>query len=425
MAILAGYVHILLVARLISADAVGELAISFAVVNIGSTLSRFGVDNALIRLGSVGFDQSGWPGLRHLAKLAVAVSCTGAAFAGALLLVLSRVEWTPLAGSASIDAIRIAAFGIAPMSAIAVLASVLRCVGAVSVQSVVRLGIAPTVAAIWFGFSDGVLGRDVGASQAYVESLYGSLVLGVIVSMAILGRSQHAKRDRAQPAVFTLPGFLRVAYPMLLASGGFVLLQWIDTLMLDGAVPKAAVGGYSVAMRLGSAIEVPLVIAATVVNAEFAKQFQLGNIGRIRRLAQSSAVAAAAISFPLAMPLLIAPRAILGVFDPAFEDAAVALVLLVGVRLVSVTCGAVVGVLTMTDSQDIIQWALGAAVVTNVVLNAILIPRYGVNGAAIAQAVAILIWNGIAAFTVRHRLGIWAGASWAPISELVDRRRGV
>ena len=70
-----------------------------------------------------------------------------------------------------------------------------------------------------------------------------------------------------------------------------------------------------------------------------------------------------------------------------------ALFVLMGSQLVNAFTGATAQLLIMTgyDRDTAIGVSISAAV--NVVLNAVMIPPYGMNGAAIATATSTVLWN--------------------------------
>ncbi len=51
-----------------------------------------------------------------------------------------------------------------------------------------------------------------------------------------------------------------------------------------------------------------------------------------------------------------------------------------------------------------------AGVLTNVILNALLIPRWDIAGAAIATGTSLILWNVLLVILVRRRLGVDATA---------------
>ena len=88
--------------------------------------------------------------------------------------------------------------------------------------------------------------------------------------------------------------------------------------------------------------------------------------------------------------LVVLGDAILGLFGPGFAGGFAPMVILIGGHCVAVAAGSVGFLLVMTGHQREAAAAMGAVVVLNVVLNALLIPRFGAQGAAWALLSAAL-----------------------------------
>lgn len=425
IAIAAGYLHLLLLAQERGGGAVGRLAIGFAIVNIGGTISRLGADSALTRLGSIAHDGRDPVRLRQTTSTAYFIALIGSLTLAIPLALLAQSDFLSWAIPSDLaDEVRIAALGIAPLGLIAVSAASLRTVGGVVAHVVVRFGLSPVLAAGWFAVSAVGLNRSASATQLYVESLFIGALASIVISQRFMGRvTQNPSRQlHTLTERIRATEFLRISVPMLMASAGFVLLSWIDSIMLASHVSDTELGGYSVAMRLAASVEVPLVIAASVTNAEFATRFSNGETHALSRLAQTSATMAFAVALPVCVLLLAFPERILSLFDSDFTTVKTALILLVLGRLMSAAVGSVGGILTMTNAQNQLQWIVAAAVATNVAMNALLIPAYGATGAAIAQLAAIALWNLGAAGLIYLHHGFWAGCSPSSVSYGLRKR---
>ena len=70
--------------------------------------------------------------------------------------------------------------------------------------------------------------------------------------------------------------------------------------------------------------------------------------------------------------------------------------------------------LNMTGHHNESGKILILAALVNFVLCGVLIPEYGSMGAAIATSVAIVIWNGIMAWSAERRVGIQAYLTFTP-----------
>jgi O-antigen/teichoic acid export membrane protein len=93
-------------------------------------------------------------------------------------------------------------------------------------------------------------------------------------------------------------------------------------------------------------------------------------------------------------------------FGDGFVAGQTALRILAGCQLFNAAAGPV-GVLLVSGGHGrVMAWALGSAVVVNLVLNAVLIPPLGMAGAALATGTSTIVWNGLLIVHVLRRLGI-------------------
>ena len=77
-------------------------------------------------------------------------------------------------------------------------------------------------------------------------------------------------------------------------------------------------------------------------------------------------------------------------------------------RLISSFSGSVGNILQMTGNQNILARILFLGAIINVLLNLILIPNYGINGAAIASTISTVFWNITMVFAVKKKLGFYS-----------------
>jgi O-antigen/teichoic acid export membrane protein len=114
------------------------------------------------------------------------------------------------------------------------------------------------------------------------------------------------------------------------------------------------------------------------------------------------------LSLPLFLVLWFAPAEVLaGIFGAGFEAGAPTLKILAVAQLINVSTGTVGPMLIMTGHQK--QWlAISASMlVLNLALSTLLIPRFGISGAAVASGCALtgLFVLGLAA--IKRLLGVW------------------
>ena len=83
-----------------------------------------------------------------------------------------------------------------------------------------------------------------------------------------------------------------------------------------------------------------------------------------------------------------------------------ALILLAFGQFVNSISGSVGYILQMTGKHKVFQNIILAATIINIVLNAVLIPVYGISGAAFASMVSLMFWNLTSVVYIRTNLNI-------------------
>ena len=216
--------------------------------------------------------------------------------------------------------------------------------------------------------------------------------------------------------LFTLPKFdftewrrlLNQSFPMLLAGSMFLIMGWTDTFMLGFYEQTESVGYYHVAIKVSNVVTLVLFgingIAAPKISYSWANKLQAEFMSTI----QSSATLSFVFSLPLVILIIAFRHELLDLFGSGMRAASMALIFLSIGQFVNGSCGSVMNILQMTHNQKFAQYVLMAAALVNVALNAILIPRYGIEGAAISTGCSTALWNILAVLVVRWRLQVWS-----------------
>ena len=97
---------------------------------------------------------------------------------------------------------------------------------------------------------------------------------------------------------------------------------------------------------------------------------------------------------------------VLLVFGPRFVEGATALAILCVGRVICAALGQPGLFLEMTGKQSITMRGMVWAVSANLLLNLVLIPQFGINGAAVATASSLLIFQIHNMIAVRRQLSI-------------------
>ena len=253
-----------------------------------------------------------------------------------------------------------------------------------------------TALAVWQG-----LGL-IGALWAIVISTWTGAVLSVIV---LLRRMRRIERVRPRYDPRPMASFAVVSWASTLATTGLV---WTDTLLLGYLASAEDVGIYTVATRLvGLAIFVLNPINSAFV-PHVAHLYHLGDRRGVDTVFGAANRWIIRLSVPAFIMLLVYPEDLLGLFGPGYAAAAAVTVVLAIGQLANAAAGPCGSVLNMTGLVKVSLADNIAALVLNVSLNLVLIPRYGVIGAALAWTTSLILVNGTKYLQVRRMLGIRA-----------------
>lgn len=207
----------------------------------------------------------------------------------------------------------------------------------------------------------------------------------------------------AEKPTYQLRSWLLVALPLLFDRAFETLLQQIDILMLGSLVGAGSVGIYTAAAK--TAIWTNFVIQSLnlVAAPAYAILYVQEDREELQKVVSAVTLWIFAPSVIIAVTLAIFAQPILSVFGPEFLEAHWALKVLIIGQLIDVLCGSVGNLMVMTGNQNKSLMVSASCALINLILNAILIPRYGVVGAAIATSSTLIVWNVWLCFLViRH-----------------------
>jgi len=192
-------------------------------------------------------------------------------------------------------------------------------------------------------------------------------------------------------------------------AGTFTLLtDWIGRLFVGYYRPAEEAGIYQAA----SQITILFVIILGALNAIFspmiADLFHRKEMMRIDALYKISTKWGLYIVIPLFLVICFIPREFMvTIFGKDYADGAIPLVILATTQVVNVGTGAVGFLLTMTGHQN--QWFItsGLTMSLTLILNAVLVPVFGMTGSALATALAVSGLYLAGLVQVKITLGLW------------------
>ena len=184
------------------------------------------------------------------------------------------------------------------------------------------------------------------------------------------------------------------------------LVKWSAQIISGVFVSEAELAYLSVAQRIAVLTSLVLVVVNMLVSPKFAALFKKGLVSELEKLAQDTFKLNLFIGIPVLAIFLLFPELILSMFGSQFVEGAVLLQILALGQLVNVVTGSVGYLLTMSGNEKVMRNVVFLSGIFSVVISFLLIPFFGVLGAAIATALSVSFQNILATIMIYRVLNI-------------------
>lgn len=229
-------------------------------------------------------------------------------------------------------------------------------------------------------------------------------------------------RIRGGERVLMVKELLAFSIPLFAASALTYLMIQMDTLMLGYFVPSDQLGFYNAAYLLSSVLPIFLMSVSTIYMPVASGLVARENNLELKNVYRSTTKWLFLFTLPLFLTFFLFPSQIMGLaFGGGYPTAAQALQLLCLGDFVHTLLGPNGMTLIAYGHSRILMIAAAIATVVNITLNALLIPRWGITGAAIASFIALILVNILISgyLYIRYRIHPFGASYIKPVVILV------
>jgi O-antigen/teichoic acid export membrane protein len=256
---------------------------------------------------------------------------------------------------------------------------------------------------------------------AYVLPLAIGFVAALVYLFILLAREERRTEARSRPP--RAWGDLAKEFWLFSSARGLavvfqVAVFQLDILLVGGLRSAREAGIYAAVSRYVGVGTVALQGLALAIAPQISAFLARKMADRARRIFQAGTTWLVLASWPLYMAMIIFAPLLMRVFGHGFVPGAEALAILAAAGLVLVGTGNNKVVLLMGGGSAWNLMVTSSSLIINVGLNLVLIPRFGMNGAALAYAASILYDNSLTAVLVWRlfRLHPFARGYWVAIA---------
>ena len=240
----------------------------------------------------------------------------------------------------------------------------------------------------------------ISVEVALMAPMLVSSIIGFIVMFAVLKKLTGVKNQQLLKAPFDRE-LLVFSYPLMFVTILLTLMHWMDILMLGAFTNASTVGLYHPAARTAGLLQALLTSFLSIYSpmiAQFHAESDQKNMSGSYKLVSRWLLT---FSIPVALIFLVYPKKVMLLFGAEYLPSANILMVLTAATFIHAILGAAQSTLSMTGHTRLLLWNAIGAFIINIILNIILIPNYGMIGAAWATLISLFVISLLRVLEVR------------------------
>jgi O-antigen/teichoic acid export membrane protein len=403
--LLVGYGLAIFITNKFGAFVFGQYVTALLIVEILSIISRLGIDTALVRFISRYVHKGASSLINQLFFKSIALVTLSAVVFTLLLLFFSDY----IANFMNLDEeyLLIVSFSFIPLVLFHMNTQAIR-----GLKQMMSFSFLNNVAITLFTFILMVVLVAFSTSEklpiyAYVMSVFVMTISSYFLWFFHRAKIVDSKQNNSESELSTKALF-KVSVPLLLGQSMMLIMGKVDLFMLANMTSSDQVGIYNIALKLSMLAYMGLMAVNSIAAPKFSEIHSSGNVDALKKIVQQSTKTIFWVTLPVIILFLAFPKSILSVFGEEFKLAAMALIILSVSKMFSAISGSVGTFLQMVGKQNVFQNILIFTAIINIALNYVLIPSYGIDGAAFASALSGVIWNVLMIIYIKKNFGFYS-----------------
>jgi O-antigen/teichoic acid export membrane protein len=394
----------IILSRVLGAEMLGLYVLGLGILNLSSTFARLGLPLGSLRFISIHHGAGDEEKIKGIIFQALSLSfTTGLAVALILFLSADLISETFFKNSELVPVIKIFSLAIPFFSAFRVAAIVPRGFKTMKyfIYAINFFQPMLNLVLVLLFFTVGLTLK--GAVYAKVFSI----VFGLFLAIYYISKVFPALLNRNVRPSFSISTLLGSSIPLLGANFLQLIITWVDILMVGYFLLPYDVGIYRSAAQITLLLSLFPQAFNYILGPLVADLYHKKELAGLDHIFKITTKWVFYLTMPMCIIILFSREEILTLFGEEFTSGANVLIVLALARLISNSTGSVGLTLIMAGRERLEFLNTFLIAVSNIILNLILIPRYGIIGAAIATGFSIVLINLIRLVQVKKTLEIF------------------
>lgn len=235
----------------------------------------------------------------------------------------------------------------------------------------------------------------------YIVATLLATIVSIFLIFTTINFKQHVSSSSLPVSKLIIDSF-----PIMITSSLMMLMGWTDVIMIGVFMTEYDVGVYTAALKLALLTSLSLIAVNSILAPKISYMHSIGDEAGMKVVVMLATKLIFFTSLPVLFVFMVAPEFFLNIFGQEFKRGAIVLMILSIGQLINSMSGPVGHILNMTDRQVIFQYIMLISVLLNITLNYLLIPMYGIEGAAISTAASTILWNLLSVVYIHKKFGL-------------------
>ncbi len=389
-------------ARWMGVQAFGVYSYAWAWVAVLGTLAGLGLPGTSVRFLATYRAQGEHARVRGLLRFGRLLTLMASVLIGACAMALVELL---IPDSPYNDALQAAFLGVPLLAFLSLEAAYARGFNWMALSAVAEQIGRPTALLVlgWLvwklGITSGATARD------YVRACVLAYLIAAAAQSAIV-RTRIRAATGAGRSELEVRLWMQVSAGMLLLSGAQMLRTNAELLLVGALLSPADVGIYTAAVRTATLVSFVMTVTSAVAQPGLASMHAENRRAELAGFVAAATRSIFVTSLLIGAVLAIAGPFVLARFGPEFTAGYTALLILIAGHVLVAGSGPLTSLLIMTGHQMPAAALHGLSVLSSIALNSLLIPGFGIEGAALASGLNSLLTQVALAVLVRRRLDL-------------------
>ncbi|PIN77169.1 hypothetical protein COV15_02920 [Candidatus Woesearchaeota archaeon CG10_big_fil_rev_8_21_14_0_10_34_12] len=386
------YLYRIIVARYFGPEVYGVFSLALIILNLFLAAASLGLSDGILRFVSISRGKKQSKKIEHIIKFSLIASIVSSITASVILFIFSEyISITLLHNPQLISYLKIFSFMI-PFSVLSnIFLSSLRAYEKINLYSFLQNILQPgirlvfLILLIFLGIQSNpvaysyVLSAIIFLGMAYFVFKYGLPKIFINSPMRIKERKELSRN------------LIRYSWPIIFTGVISSFLWWIDSLFIGYFMNVADVGIYNSAIPIVALLAIAPELFMQLFSPMINRAYSKSDFSLIRELTKQVSKWILIINLPAFILMLVFPGILINLlFGQEYIGAEFSLRVLAIGGIISSVFGICSYLLSMLGKSKLILIDLLMVSMLNILLNFLLIPGYGIGGAAIATLVCII-----------------------------------